>query len=185
MLLSAERETMLAGLVADQPRWRRFLQSRAPRGAEPDDLLQEAFLRAARTPAMPAPERRNAWFYRVLRNVAADAGAAATRAPLALDEAAINALPADPPTDGGCECHDALAEGLTPTQQALVRRVHLEGQPVGQVAAQLGLRPGAAYTQLHRARGQLRGAIADLCGADTYAAAAACECGTEGCHVHG
>ena len=154
-----------------------------------DDLLQDALVRAARAPSFPPPERRDAWFFRLLRNALADAHRAAARAPGPLDDevAPPPLLRAD--LDGAregdlpelCQCDYGLGSRLTPAQRELVTRVHLEGEPVGAVAADLGLRPGAAYTALHRARAQLREEITDRCGATDAAAALAAACEPDAC----
>ena len=189
VLLSSDRNDLLAELGENPARWLRFLKRRAPDGADVDDLLQDAMVRALRTQAPPEPAKRSAWFHQILRNVVADATRTKMRAPHQLDTDAPlpEALHAD--LDGAragdvpwsCECDDKLYAGLSPEQGELVRRVYLLDEAVGPVAAELGISLSSAYVSLHRARHRLRRDIERMCGSTDYASARACGCDAAGC----
>ena len=191
MLLGPEHHALLAALGKNQDRWLGFLSRRAPAGVEADDLLQDALIRAVRTGSPPAPSKRDAWFYRILRNVLADTFHRHASAPVPLDNDAPLPPSLHADLDGvragdqawTCECDEVLYAGLTAQQGDLVRRVHLQGEAVAPVAAALGVSTANAYVVLHRARQSLRDEIAALCGATDYASARACSCDASGCAV--
>ena len=168
---------ILSALSALRPAWLAFLSRRLPPHADAEDVLQEALLRVARSHSGPRDiANLRPWFFRILRNAVADAHARAPAPSVATDD-----VPSDEQSPWTCACDETLAGQLTDVDRELLRRVHLGDEPVAQVARDIGLTANAAYVRLHRARRELRGAIAELCGATTYAEARACACEAEGC----
>jgi DNA-directed RNA polymerase specialized sigma24 family protein len=53
---------------------------------------------------------------------------------------------------------------LKPTHAELIRRVELQGEPVAQAAAALGMTANHASVTLHRARAELRTKLLTFCG---------------------
>ena len=71
--MNDERVEPLRLLVARRGEFLAFLQRRPVPGAEPEDLLQQGFLRAtSRIEQLREPSLAVPWFYRVLRRVLAD-----------------------------------------------------------------------------------------------------------------
>lgn len=139
--------------------------SRDPEEAR--DLVQEAFLRAARHPgSVPEEESRaEAWLVRVLVNLCRDrfrrrkvrnrtAAAAPPPEPEANPEAAYVA---------GAEVRSALAR-LPPRRRAVIVLHELEDRPVREIARLLHIREVTVRWHLARARRELRVRLSSLLG---------------------
>jgi RNA polymerase sigma-70 factor (ECF subfamily) len=127
---------------------------------EAEDVVQEAFARAAarwrRISAYEAPE---AWVRRVALNLATS-GARRRRRRLAI------LARFSPPTEVPPASAEVLAlmralAALPMAQRAPVVMHYLLDLPVEQVAAELGISPGAAKARLHRGRRALAQALGE------------------------
>jgi RNA polymerase sigma-70 factor (ECF subfamily) len=127
---------------------------------EARDLVQEAFLRAARRPTdVPGEDSRaEAWLVRVVVNLCRDRfrRLAVRRRPEILDQIAEVAQPTSPETQAIARAavHRALAT-LKPRRRAVVVLRELEGLPVADVARLLGMNQGTVRWHHSKARKQL------------------------------
>ncbi|MCA9707331.1 MAG: sigma-70 family RNA polymerase sigma factor [Myxococcales bacterium] len=145
-------------------------QIRAILGGDPtvDDLVQDTFLRAhaARSSFDPArlrgPEGVVSWFCAIARNASiselrrrySGVGGATGPVPEELPCQQLAAEHRALATERRRRVHDAVHGSLAqlPEPQRRVVELHkLRGLPMREVAAQLGIRPGAARVRAHRA----------------------------------
>jgi len=168
-------------LVRRKAEFLRFLEPRLPSRADAEDLLQNALLKvvAHETPLRDS-EKLVPWFYQILRNLLVDHyrhGAVFRRLK---DQVAADA---DTATEMDEElfqatypCVDDVAATLKPEYGELIRRVELAGEPLHEVAGDLGITPNNASVRLHRARRALREGLAAMCGACVEHACLDCTC---------
>ena len=158
-------------LVQSQARFLQFLERRMRSRADAEDLLQAAFLKLV---AQKEPLRDEAkllpWFYRLLRNLMVDhyrhrdaitrleqsVSAEAASTTTGVDEALFTAV---------CTCVNDIIPALKAEHAELIRRIEVHGEPLHQVASDLGITPNNASVRLHRARRTLREALQATCGA--------------------
>lgn len=158
----------LEHLAHDLERFRAFVRVRMADPQQVEEILQDAFARAAKAiDQLRDAERLDAWFYRILRNRIADhrdhhpghAGVGAE-------------LPAPTPeTAEICACLLPLIQRLPPDHAEALRRVDLAGEDPAYVAAASGISVNLLTVRRHRARQQLRTLLEEACG----------RCATEGC----
>ena len=165
---STPSDPRLEHLAHDIDRFRAFVRRRVADRQLADDVLQDAFTRAARAiEQVQDEERLDAWFYRILRNRIADLGArTSTNGPLTTDPPATT-------TDLTelCHCMLPLVERLAPDQAEALREVDLAGVSSDAVAQRLGISTNALNVRRHRGRQELRNLLNAACGM----------CATEGC----
>lgn len=128
-----------------------------------EDVVQEAFHRMVRALG-DYDERRpfSPWFYAIVRNQARSAAARDERR-RAL--APITSLETEPPERRGMSPElvgtvERAIAALAPMQQACVQLCDIEGFTSVEAATMLGIDEGTVRTHLHRARKQLRAAMA-------------------------
>jgi RNA polymerase sigma factor (sigma-70 family) len=171
--LPPEDASVVAGLLANHRRFQEFLERRLGRTDLAEEILQEAYLKASTTHALPDEESAVAWFYRVLRNALIDHHRRADS-----EQRALAALQAEPignsATEGEpdatllqavCQCIEGLLGTLKPEYAQAVRRVDMEDAGLPELAAEAGISKGNAAVRLHRARGAMRKRIEQCCGA--------------------
>ncbi|MEU0882384.1 sigma-70 family RNA polymerase sigma factor [Lentzea sp. NPDC005914] len=134
-----------------------------------EDLLQETFLRAWRTPRLAhQPESARPWLATVARNLVVDRVRHRNRRPKEAGDAALAHLPAS-----RCEISrvvdsitlaDAMAK-LTPNRREVVVHMYLHGRSPDEVSAVLGIPVGTVKSRVHSALRSLRSHLAtsDLC----------------------
>jgi RNA polymerase sigma factor (sigma-70 family) len=157
-----------------------FVRRRAGHIVDPDDVLQQAALRAlSALDQLRDPARGRAWLFRIVRNVLADElrglGLPVTQ-PFDSDVAAPPTEPSD-----ACRCALELARTLKPEYKDILERVVIEDAPVTSLAATLGLTPNNAMVRLHRARRALRAVLQEHCGTTSLRACLSCVCDERGC----
>jgi RNA polymerase sigma factor (sigma-70 family) len=134
-------------------------------GHEAEDAAQEALLLAfTRLDALREPAAFPGWLQALVRT--AVHRRARRRRPDLLDAPALDLPdPPDPRTPApgerlaSDEVREAVREavrGLSPALQVVLERHYLEGRPVAEVAARLGLPEGTVKRRLHDARERLR-----------------------------
>ncbi len=160
-----------------------FLRRRLPTSADADDVLQQAFLAAARNAG--SIEREDAavsWFYAVLRTTLADHFRHIGRQARVLadvgDDAPVSSLP--PHEVGTCACSVALLPELPAIYEEILTRVDVREESLDAVAGDLRLTLNNATVRLHRARRALRQKIAACCGCKSSKECLSCKCAT-GC----
>ncbi len=128
-----------------------------------EDVVQEGFHRVVRSLAEYDDRRSfSPWFYTIVRNVARTAiskdGRRAALAPLTLLEDEPPAATSADPVAASDVAH--AIDNLAPMQQACVRLCDMEGFTSGEAGTMLGIGEATVRTHLHRARKQLRVAMA-------------------------
>ncbi|SFR00061.1 RNA polymerase sigma-70 factor, ECF subfamily [Lentzea waywayandensis] len=134
-----------------------------------EDILQETFLRAWRTPRLAVrPEAARAWLVTVARNLFIDRVRLRNRRPQEAGDTALPNIPAQ-----RCEISrvvdsvmlaDALAK-LRLGQRDVVVQTYLYGRTADEVSTELGIPVGTVKSRLHSALRLLRSDLesADLC----------------------
>jgi RNA polymerase sigma-70 factor, ECF subfamily len=132
-----------------------------------EDLVQDAFLIALRRVDTVRPGHPFApWFFRILVNRGMNARRdRARRFTAAIPEQA--AAPTAPPS-AAVERHElrdrvrAVLDGLPERERIVIELADLEGFTSREIGEILGIPAGTVRWELHRARGELRTALADL-----------------------
>jgi RNA polymerase sigma-70 factor (ECF subfamily) len=167
----------LQALAARRARFLGFLRRKLRTGADAEDLLQQAMLRAAeRIGTLQQEDRLDAWFYRILRNILADHHGRQEARAERLDLEPDALADASPPEDAGCACALGFLRELRPEYGELLRRVDLGDEQVAQAAQCLGITENNAKVRLHRARKALRDRLSACCGAGSFRACMDCSC---------
>lgn len=168
-------------LVRNHREFLRFLESRVHDRALAEDILQAAFVKALeRGGAIRDSESAVAWFYRLLRHALVDHWRRAGREARVIGRGDGDADVAaeDPELHAAiCACFVELLPTLKPEYADVLRRVDLDGEPVGRVAEALGVTANNASVRLHRARQALRRSLESSCGTCATHGCLDCECG--------
>ncbi|MGE0743349.1 MAG: sigma factor [Hyphomonadaceae bacterium] len=135
-----------------------------------DEVLQIFCARALERAAdLKDGAAARSWLSRVLATTIADycrslARRRARETPA--DEGHLSSLAAEIEADRvACACLEALLDGLSDTDAALIRGIDIEDHDRESVAAALGLNLNALTVRLHRARARLRTLVLRLCAA--------------------
>ena len=168
----------LGELGRHRDRFVAFARRRVGSDADAEDLVQQAFARAAeKLGDLRDPAAARAWLFRVLRRLVIDQYARRATRERKLAELGASMVTATSEEAAACACALGLLDGLRPEYADIVRRVDLDDQAVDQAAAALGISPNNASVRLHRARARLRAELVALCGPGAVAAARSCgEC---------
>jgi len=165
----------LAELGRHRGRFVAFARRRLGSDADAEDLVQQAFARAAeKLGDLRDPAAARGWFFRVLRRLVIDQYARRATRERKLAELGSSIETATSEEAAACACALGLLDGLRPEYADIVRRVDLDDQPVDQAAAALGISSNNASVRLHRARTKLRAELVALCGPGASAAAQPC-----------
>jgi RNA polymerase sigma factor (sigma-70 family) len=157
-----------------------FVRRRAGHLVDPDDVVQEASVRAlARIDQLRDPARGRAWLFRIVRNVLADDLRRLGVPARDVHEQELASVPDDP--GDPCRCALALARTLKPEYSEILERVVIDDAPIVAVAADLGVTPNNATVRLHRARRALRETLQEHCGTASLRACLTCSCDERGC----
>ncbi len=141
---------------AHHQRLYRLARRMSPNGDEARDLVQETFLRAARSPASipDGAQSEEAWLVRVLVNICRDGWRKrATRARLAAANAVYPKVACSP--EKALIAHDTLwsaLERLTPRRRASIVMYELDGLTVAEISRMLGI--SAVTVRWHLSRGR-------------------------------
>ena len=172
-------------LVAHHRRFLDFLAPRVGSRTAAEDVLQSAFVKGLeRDGDIREEESVVAWFYRVLWNSRVDFYRHRDAEARALGRHAAE-VPATVERGFGleavvCACVHGLIPTLKEEYATILRAAEMDGRPVREVSAQLGLTPGNAAVRLHRARRALRARLEASCGTCTEHGCLDCTCKTTG-----
>lgn len=163
--MTRTNELLSAQLAAARGRFVAFARGRTRDPVTAEEAVHEAMAQAlARVEALREPERWEAWFYRILRNVIIDRarrGQVETRVGEALAHARGMS---EPDEERRCVCVLHAVDRIKPEYGEALKRVELEGVELRQFAAELGITPNNAAVRLHRARAALHKEVASTCG---------------------
>ncbi len=165
-----------------------FLVKRLGNRADAEDVLQEFCIRVlARKDQLREADRMDAWLYAVLRSTLNDHFRKSGRSRRLKEAVALEAQSAvitDDPVEYMnviCNCVKGLITELRPGDAELVRRIDIDDEDRGIVAADLGLRSGTLNVRLHRARAALGDALIAHCGPCCHHGFDDCSCPPVGC----
>jgi RNA polymerase sigma-70 factor (ECF subfamily) len=152
------------------PPLRGFLARRVPPGVEPDDLLQEVFLRVIRGLAtLRSTDRPEAWLFQVARNALRDSLRARLRRDGRTDSLEGD-LPAEPDSAGDraaeaelAPCLTAMVDRLSEPYRTAITLTSLHGVSQADAARQLGVSVSGMKSRVQRGRVQLRQMLVTCC----------------------
>jgi len=182
MSSTLDTAALLRELAAKRGEFLAFVERRVGDRALAEDILQDAFAKCAtKLDGLRTPEAATAWFYRVLRNSSAESYRRSSRRDRALTAVEVEASLAAPETAPdehavGCRCVGELVETLKPEYAEALARIEIEGVPVKQYAAELGISANNAAVRVHRARKALAREVSDTCGTCASLGCADCSC---------
>lgn len=158
------------------PPLRSFLARRVPPGVEPDDLLQEVFVRVVRhLSTLRGTERPEAWLFQIARNALRDSLRARQRRDGRTDPLEVD-LPAEP----GREADRAAEAELAPCLTGMIGRLaepyrtaieltSLRGLTQTEAARHVGISVSGMKSRVQRGREQLRHMLVRCCEIDVDA----------------
>jgi RNA polymerase sigma-70 factor, ECF subfamily len=161
---------------------RSFVAKRAPREVDPDDVLQDVFVRIQeQLPKLRDADRIDAWIFQIARNVVADAYRRRTRRD-ALDER-TTAEGSAPPSDDDRSAEASLAGCLAsmiaelpePYRQA-IELTEIRGVTQAEAARLVGISVSGMKSRVQRGREQLKGIIRGFCRVETDVRGGVIEC---------
>ena len=152
------------------PPLRAFLARRVPSGVEPDDLLQDVFVRVVRhLGTLRDSDRPEAWLFQIARNALRDALRARQRRDGRTDSLEID-LPAEPDADAERAAEAALAPCLTAMiarlaepYRSAIELTSLQGLTQTDAARQAGISVSGMKSRVQRGRAQLRQMLVGCC----------------------
>ena len=167
----------LAALSKDRARHVSFVRRRVRSGADAEDLVQQAMVRATeRIVSLKDDERLQAWFYRILRNTLADHHAQWALREKKLHELALETESATPEEVATCACSLGLLDRLNADYREMLTRIDINEESVAALAVDKGLSVNNATVRLHRARRSLRDELRSFCGTESAKECLSCDC---------
>jgi RNA polymerase sigma-70 factor (ECF subfamily) len=153
-------------------RLRAFVARRVPPGIEPDDVVQEVFLRVMRhLPSLREADRIEAWLFQIARNTLHDAMRARQRRDGRTDRLDID-VPDETDTED-VRAEAELAPCLTPMVARLsepyreaVELTSVHGLTQAEAAKRAGVSVSGMKSRVQRARDQLKAMLLQCCEVD-------------------
>lgn len=176
---AVDRESALDVLLAHRSDFVAFVSSRVEAAAVAEDLVQESLARAyERIGDLRVGEAVLGWFYQILRNAVIDHHRRRSASARTLDRLAVEPLPVDDVAPPGrvCTCVSHLVTTLKPEYAEALTRVDVEGQPVKDLAGELGITANNAGVRVFRARDALRKKVMATCRKCAEAGCTDCTC---------
>ena len=154
-------------------RLRAFVARRVPPGIEPDDVVQEVFLRVMRhLPSLREADRIEAWLFQIARNTLHDAMRARQRRDGRTDTLEID-VPDETETEDVRAAEAELAPCLTPMVARLsepyrqaIELTSVNGLTQAEAAKRAGVSVSGMKSRVQRAREQLKGMLLRCCEVD-------------------
>ena len=154
-------------------RLRAFVARRVPPGIEPDDVVQEVFLRVMRyLPSLREADRIEAWLFQIARNTLHDAMRARQRRDSRTDALEID-LPDETDSEDVRAAEAELAPCLTPMVARLaepyrsaIELTSVHGLTQAEAAKRAGVSVSGMKSRVQRAREQLKAMLLQCCEVD-------------------
>jgi RNA polymerase sigma-70 factor (ECF subfamily) len=151
-------------------RLRAFVTRRVPPGVEPDDVVQEVFVRVMRhLPSLREADRIEAWLFQIARNTLHDAMRARQRRDSRTDALEID-LPDETSSDDVRAAEAELAPCLTPMVARLnepyrqaIELTSVHGLTQAEAAKRAGVSLSGMKSRVQRARSQLKQVLVQCC----------------------
>jgi RNA polymerase sigma-70 factor (ECF subfamily) len=155
------------------PPLRAFLARRVPAGVDPDDLLQDVFVRVVRhLGTLRATDRPEAWLFQIARNALRDALRARQRRDGRTDSLEFD-LPAEPDPAAARQAEAELAPCLTAMVGRLpepyrtaIQLTSLQGLTQADAAGKASISVSGMKSRVQRGREQLRQMLVTCCQID-------------------
>jgi RNA polymerase sigma factor (sigma-70 family) len=168
-------------LVANHRQFLGFLEKRVGDRALAEDILQDAFVRGLqKLDTLHSDESAVAWFYRLLRNAVIDQRrrrGANERKLAAFGVEVERSVEAGSELRGAiCRCVSELATTLKSEYADALHSVEVDGVPVKDYAARLGISTSNAGVRVFRAREALRKQVQRSCGSCAEHGCLDCTC---------
>jgi RNA polymerase sigma factor (sigma-70 family) len=177
---AAPTPEVISVLVGNHREFLAFVERRVGDRALAEEILQNAFVRSL-DKADQVRSSAIGWFYGVLRNAVTDhrrrAHAEARRLDAFAAELDETATPSEELHEAVCRCVSRLADTLKPEYAEALRRIDVEGTPVKDYAAAVGISSNNAGVRVFRAREALRRQVARSCGTCAEHGCYQCTCG--------
>ena len=152
------------------PALRAFLARRVPPGVEPDDLLQDVFLRVVRhLPTLRSTDWPEAWLFQIARNAVRDSLRARLRRDGRTDtlEDDVEAEPgyADVPAAQAelAPCLTAMIQRLPEPYRTAIALTSIQGLTQAEAARQAGVSVSGMKSRVQRGREHLRQMLVRCC----------------------
>lgn len=169
------KEPLLLGLARRRDEFLKFLRSRTPPDIEPEDVFQQALVIATRKIGqVREADRVNAWFFKILRNVAADEYARWRFREEKMQQLEETDVPLVEPLF--CTCSLKLMETLPDAYADVLRRIDIGEETIEEVARATATTTNNVTVRLHRARKALRARLLEVCGTTSLRACLDCAC---------
>lgn len=154
-------------------RLRAFVARRVPAGIEPDDVVQEVFVRVVRhLPSLRDTERIEAWLFQIARNTLRDAMRVRQRRDSRTDTLDAD-IPAAADSEDGPAAEAELAPCLTPMVARLtepyrsaIDLTSVQGLTQTETAKRVGVSVSGMKSRVQRAREQLKAMLLSCCEVD-------------------
>lgn len=154
-------------------RLRAFVARRVPPGIEPDDVVQDVFVRVVRhLPSLRDAERIEAWLFQIARNALRDAMRVRQRRDSRTDTLEID-FPAPADIDDEVAAEAELAPCLTPMVARLaepyrsaIEMTSVDGLTQSEAARRAGVSVSGMKSRVQRARDQLKAMLLRCCEVD-------------------
>ncbi len=142
------------------------------------DAVQDALTKAlAKAGDLRDDDRLLAWFYRVLRNTITDLQRRRQREGQRRAVADAAEAPAPPDEATACACLRPAVRALPAAQAGILEAVDLDGRPIAEVAAELGITENTLNVRRHRARKALYEQMRSTCRVCATHGCVDCDCG--------
>ena len=152
------------------PALRAFLARRVPPGVEPDDLLQDVFLRVVRhLPTLRSTDRPEAWLFQIARNAVRDSLRARFRRDGRTDalEDDFEALPDDADVPAAqaelAPCLTAMIQRLPEPYRTAIALTSIQGLTQAEAARHAGVSVSGMKSRVQRGREHLRQMLVRCC----------------------
>jgi RNA polymerase sigma-70 factor (ECF subfamily) len=162
---------------------RSFVGKRVPREVDPEDVLQDVFVRIqGQLPSLREADRIDAWIFQIARNVIADAYRQRARRE-ALDQrvAREGVLPASDDDERAAAvslagCLASMIEQLPEPYRQAIELSEIRGMTQAEAAALVGISVSGMKSRVQRGREHLKGIIHEFCRVETDVRGGVVEC---------
>jgi RNA polymerase sigma-70 factor, ECF subfamily len=152
------------------PPLRAFLARRVPPGVEPDDLLQDVFLRVVKhLPTLRSADRPEAWLFQIARNAVRDSLRARFRRDGRTDslEDDVEAEPDDADVSAAeaelAPCLTAMIQRLPEPYRTAIALTSIQGLTQAEAARHAGVSVSGMKSRVQRGRERLRQMLVRCC----------------------